>query len=495
MKKHRRVPVGITMSDNGKVQAKRYERIVRLATEGIWTVDSNGLTDFINEQGAAMLGYSPEDMLGRPLSDFVYHEDKEMLELAPDRIKRGESGRFEVRMPRKDGSEVWLMVSTSPMIGADGRFCGALSMASDITERKRMEERLRESEERYRLLIEHAPTGIYEIDFRAPRFTSVNDVMARQTGYSRDELLSINPLDILDIDSRRKFLERVRRSSSGKDIDESVDYTIIRKDGRRMDVTLNAMLRFEEGKVVGAFVIAHDITERKNYENEIERSNAELQQFAYVASHDLQEPLRMVSIYLGLLEKKFGGELSPQAREFVGVAVEGAERMRHLIDDLLTYSRIESPRNAFSPVDMNEVVAAVLSELRVPISESEAEVIIYPLSIVNADETQMKQLMSNLIANALKFRGSSKPRIEISAITYGDDLVFSIKDNGIGIDPRYHEQLFQMFSRLHTRDEYPGTGIGLAIAKKIVERHGGRIWVESEVDRGSTFFFSLPARE
>jgi len=483
------------MVDPSSVQAKRYERIVKLATEGIWTVDEKGLTDFINEQGAAILGYRPEEMLGRPLSDFVYPEDRAMLESVPEKIRQGESGRFEVRMPRKDGSEAWLLVSTSPMIGEDGRFRGALSMATDITERKRMEERLKESEERYRLLIQYAPTGIFEVDFSGPRFTSVNDVMSRATGYSRDELLAMNPLDLLDDESKLKFEERMRKTIRGEEVDSTVDYTVIGKDGRRIDVTLNTMIIYRDGRPAGAFVVVHDITERKRYEEDIKRSNEELEQFAYVASHDLQEPLRMVTMYLGLLTRKFGEDLPPQAKEYVSTAVEGSLRMKELIDDLLEFSRIGSRITEPDEVDMNQVMEEVKHDLHVAIAERNAEVAVSELPVVRADGPQMKQLMTNLISNAIKFhRDDERPLVTVSARRAGGVHVFSVRDNGIGIDPKYREKLFKMFQRLHTRDEYPGTGIGLAISKKIVERHGGKIWFESELGKGTTFHFTIPAR-
>jgi PAS domain S-box-containing protein len=226
---------------------------------------------------------------------------------------------------------------------------------------------------------------------------------------------------------------------------------------------------------------------------ELKRSNEELQQFAYVASHDLQEPLRTITSYLRLLDKKFGSELSPQAKEFVCFAMDGSLRMKELIDDLLQYSRIDSNIFERSEIDMNRVAMTIEDDLRVKIDETGAEVTVNILPALRADKTQMKQLLTNLISNAIKFRGSQIPRIEVSAVAYENEYVFSVKDNGIGIDPRYQDKLFKMFSRLHTRDEYPGTGIGLAISKKIVDRHGGRIWFESEPGRGTTFFFTIPA--
>jgi light-regulated signal transduction histidine kinase (bacteriophytochrome) len=248
----------------------------------------------------------------------------------------------------------------------------------------------------------------------------------------------------------------------------------------------------ENGNVVRWFGTNTDITEQMSNEENLARSNAELQQFAYVASHDLQEPLRMVISYTGLLNKKHGGELSEEAKHYMEYVNEGAERMRELVNDLLQYSRIDSQSEPFTLVDMNLVANKVVSSLKIAIEECKAEVVIESLPVVMADETQMSQLLQNLISNAIKFRGPEAPRVEVASWEGAREWTISVKDNGIGIAPKYQDKLFQMFQRLHNRDEYPGTGIGLAIAKKIVERHGGRIWLDSDGKTGSTFFFTMP---
>jgi light-regulated signal transduction histidine kinase (bacteriophytochrome) len=250
-------------------------------------------------------------------------------------------------------------------------------------------------------------------------------------------------------------------------------------------------LRDSEGKVIGVLGTYEDITEQKRNEEDLARSNDELQQFAYVASHDLQEPLRMVMSYLALLNKKYSEELSPQAKQYLSTAVEGAERMRELINDLLDFSRVETKRQEFISVDMEMVVRSVVDDLHLAVHEADAEVVIDPLPTVMADERQMKQLLTNLLSNAIKYRGADPPRIRVFAQSRVNEFVFGVQDNGIGIAPQYHEVVFKMFQRLQTKDEYPGTGIGLAISKKIVDRHGGQIWVESEEGRGATFYFSL----
>jgi signal transduction histidine kinase len=225
---------------------------------------------------------------------------------------------------------------------------------------------------------------------------------------------------------------------------------------------------------------------------ELERSNRELEQFAYVASHDLQEPLRMVSSYTQMLEKRYGDKLDQDGRDFINYAVDGARRMQRLINDLLEFSRVSTRGKKLEPVDANEVLGAVRSNLSATIDEAGALVTNETLPTVVADPTQLGQLFQNLIGNAIKFRGSDPPRVHIATKEEAGEWVFSVKDNGIGIESEYFNRIFVIFQRLHVAAEYPGTGIGLAVCKRIVERHGGRIWVESEPGQGATFFFSLP---
>lgn len=226
---------------------------------------------------------------------------------------------------------------------------------------------------------------------------------------------------------------------------------------------------------------------------DLERSNAELERFAYVASHDLQEPLRMVSSYTQLLEKRYKDKLDANAHDFINYAVDGAKRMQNLINDLLTYSRVGTRGKLFEPTDCKAVFDAAIANLDAAIKENKAKVTYDPLPMVMSDEGQLVQLFQNLIGNAIKFHGKKPPRVHVSARPDGDKWVFSIKDNGIGIDPQYFERIFIIFQRLHS-EGYPGTGTGLAIAKRIVERHGGRIWIESAPDKGSTFHFTIPMK-
>ena len=249
-------------------------------------------------------------------------------------------------------------------------------------------------------------------------------------------------------------------------------------------------------------LVEDQLTERQRAQEELAqqaqvlaRSNAELQQFAYVASHDLQEPLRMVTSYTQLLQKRYQTKLDADADEFIGYAVDGATRMQALINDLLAYSRVGTQGKEFQATDCEAIVDRSLANLQAAVEESGAVVTHVPLPTVMADASQLGQVFQNLMGNALKYRGERPPELHVGAERTNGQWLFSVEDNGIGIDPDYAERIFLVFQRLHSKEEYPGTGIGLAVCKKVVVRHGGRIWVESKPGNGATFYFTIPTGE
>ncbi len=301
-----------------------------------------------------------------------------------------------------------------------------------------------------------------------------------------------------DIPELRHLLEQiVSKNNSFDDYEVTYDLEGI---GQRM-MLLNALRMHSEADKNQMILLAiEDITERKQAEKlrqtveELARSNRDLEQFAYAASHDLQEPLRMVASYVQLLERRYKDKLDSDAKEYIAFAVDGATRMQKLINDLLIYSRVSSRGKKLKQADFASALEEAMANLRVSIEDSGTVITYDKLPEIHADESQLIQLLQNLIDNAIKFRSEDVPRIHISARENQNEWLFSVEDNGIGIDPQYAERIFVIFQRLHDKESYPGTGIGLAICKKIVERHGGRIWVESDPSKGSTFFFTIPMR-
>jgi PAS domain S-box-containing protein len=277
------------------------------------------------------------------------------------------------------------------------------------------------------------------------------------------------------------------------------DLTALRADGQAFPIEASISQTDVRGRKLFT-VILRDVTERKRAQaalqqttEDLKRSNRDLEQFAYVASHDLQEPLRAVGGYVKLLEHRFSDKLDAKARGYIAGAFDGATRMERLIGDLLAFSRVATRGDAFLPADLEDALGQALRNLEAGIDSARATVVHDRLPSLSVDAGQVRQLFQNLIGNALKFHGEQPPKIHIGAQRQEGRWVFSVRDNGIGIEPQYYERIFQIFQRLHTRKDYPGTGIGLAICKKIVERHGGTIWVESQPGQGATFYFSIPA--
>lgn len=364
----------------------------------------------------------------------------------------------------------------------------------DITERKLADEELRAAEERYRLLVDGVKDyGIFMLDSDG-RISTWNEGAQRQKGYNASEVLGRDSSIFYPKEERAArwdlhLLETAIREGSVRD-----EGWRERKDGSRIwaEVVITA-LRDQHGNLLGYSNCSRDLTERKKIEDDLRRSNAELQQFAYVASHDLQEPLRMVASFTQLLAQRYQGKLDKDADEFIGYAVDGARRMQHLIDDLLAYSRVGTRAKDPKICSADDLLQAALRQLTVAIEESGAVVRASHLPRILGDDLQITSVFQNLIGNAIKFRAPNvPPLVEIAATQSGAEWIFSVKDNGIGIEPRHFERVFQVFQRLQTRESYPGNGIGLAICRKIVERHGGRIWLESQPGRGTTFFFTIP---
>ena len=360
----------------------------------------------------------------------------------------------------------------------------------------RAEEAQRQSEERYRGLVELSPEAVFVN--RNDRIVLVNPAALQLFGASRaEQLLGTSPFELFHPDYHALVRERVGKMLAGQRV-PVIEEKIVRLDGVAVDVEVWGSPVTDQGE--GAVqVLLRDITERKRAQaalqrtsDDLKRSNRDLEQFAYVASHDLQEPLRAIGGYVKLLEHRFPDKLDTKARDYIAGAFDGATRMERLISDLLAFSRVAVRGDAFLPADLEDALGQALRNLEAGINSAQATVAHDPLPTLSVDAGQIRQLFQNLIGNALKFHSEQPPRIHIGTLRQDGRWVFSVRDNGIGIDPQYYEKIFQIFQRLHTRKNYPGTGIGLAICKKIVERHGGTIWVESHPGQGATFYFSIP---
>lgn len=376
----------------------------------------------------------------------------------------------------------------------------------NITDRKRAEIALRDSEERFRAIFEQAAVGIAKTAL-CGQFMRVNPGFCQIVRYAESELLQQNWQAITHPDDIEADREYVSSLLSGNIQTFSLEKRLVCKDEavRWANVTVSAM-RDAKGTPQYLICAIEDISERKlvqellqasldtqtRYAQELTRSNAELEQFSYVASHDLQAPLSTIAGYAQLLEKRCHNQLDAQGNKFIRNIVNSCGRMQALIDDLLEYSRVGRSEKPFDVIDCNLVFEDACANLQLAIRQDQASVTRGDLPRVRGDSFQLLQLFQNLIANAIKYRSSEAPMVHVGASRQGDSWVFSVQDNGIGIAEQYHPRIFQLFQRLHSQKQYSGTGIGLAICQRIVDRHGGRLWVESEPNRGSTFYFSIP---
>ncbi len=380
------------------------------------------------------------------------------------------------------------------------------SLKTSLIERNKAEKSLKRSYAFTKTVLDSMNDAISLIDVRDFRIIGVNSVFLKEYGLSDES--EVVGKHCYEITHRRRdvcaapddICPLAETVKSGKHF--AVDHVHYDSHGEKKFVEVSTSpIKDEDGQVVQVVHVAKDITGRKRAEEErellladIARSNKELEQFAYVASHDLREPLRMVSSFVQLLEQKYKGQLDDKADKYIRFAVDGADRMQKLIEGLLAYSRITRGAAQFGPVDTNRIFSLAVSNLSASIQECSALVNKDDLPMVLGDETQLLQLFQNLIGNAVKYRRPrTQPHVHISSAREGTHYVFSVRDNGIGIEPDSYDRIFQIFQRLHSHDEYAGAGIGLAVCKRIVERHHGRIWIESAPGKGSTFYFTVPA--
>jgi PAS domain S-box-containing protein len=470
----------------------RYRDLVENSEGIIFTNDLDGNILSANRAMAGALGYEPADVIGYPITEFIAPDARHLVSVYLDELRTTGVSRGLVRVWTSTEEErVWAYASSRA--DPPGEQSIVRVTAQDITRRFRAEQALKESEDRFRHLSDSAFEAI--VVHENGVVTEANRAFGRMYGYEPHEVPGLRLADLVAPESLETVMEHIRSGS-----EEPYDAVGLRSDGSRVILETVGRTMQYRGRTMRVTAL-HDITERKQAEaelarqaEELARSNQELQQFAYVASHDLQEPLRMVASYTQLLARRYQGQLDERADQYIHYAVDGANRMKQLIDDLLTYSRVGTGGKDLGPVACREVLDTVLSNLQIAIAEAGATVTHDPLPEVTGDASQLGQLFQNLIGNAIKFRGEQPPRVHIAVCRDQDAWKFGVRDNGIGIDPKHFERIFLMFQRLHVRSEYPGTGIGLALCRRIVERHGGRLWLESRPGAGTVFWFTLLAR-
>jgi PAS domain S-box-containing protein len=494
------------LSESKEAGAK-YRGLLEAAPDAMVVVNQRGEIVLLNLQAEKHFGYSRDELIKQPVTNIIPQGFAERLiadgtRTAAEALAQQIGTGIELSGRRKDGSDFPIEIMLSPLENAEGILVTAA--IRDISVRKQAEMHLAQMEGRYRGLLEAAPEAMVLVK-KGGEIVLVNLQAERQFGYRRDELVG-QPVKKIIPDG---LGERLVADALGfaeheatHQVRAGIELSGRRKDGSEVPIEiLLSPLESAEGTLVTMAI--RDITARKKTEQrllrmveDLHRSNEELGQFAYIASHDLQEPLRMVASYTQLLAKRYKGKLDADADEFISFAVDGANRMQLLIQDLLVYSRAGTKGKDLASTSSDEALGQAIVNLRGAIEESGALVTHDPLPNVLADEGQLIQLFQNLVGNAIKYQPSGIPRVHISSRKDADQKwSFSVQDNGLGIESKYFERIFGMFQRLHKREEFAGTGIGLAICKKIVERHGGRISVESQLGQGSTFRFALAGSE
>jgi PAS domain S-box-containing protein len=488
--------------------AQRHADLIAASPAGIWQTDAQGASTFVSAQWSRITGITPEAALGYGWADGLHPDDRERIFADWNEVARSDARNYnsEFRFMRPDGKVSWVQSQAVAEIGSDGRISGWIGSITDISERKAAEQALQNERQQLSNILWGTGVGTWEWNVQTGE-TRFNERWAELVGYTLDELAPVNIdtwMRLAHPDDLTQSGELLARHFSGKSDHYECEARMHHKDGHWIWVLDRGKLvsRTPEGQPEWMAGTHWEITERKQAAEALHQkaealvsSNAELEQFAYVASHDLRQPLRMVNSYVQMLERRLAATLDDETREMMHFATDGAKRMDQMLVSLLEYSRVGRKGEPLAPQSSRAGVDEALLFLTPAIKEARATVRVagdWPEVLVSRDE--FTRLWQNLIGNAVKYRAPDRnPEIDITVTAEADGWRFCVADNGIGIEPGQSERLFKVFQRLHTRDQYEGAGIGLAVARKIVERHGGRIWVESEgKDRGCHFYFTLP---
>jgi PAS domain S-box-containing protein len=494
----------------------KYRGLLEAAPDAMVVVNQRGEIVLLNVQAEKQFGYSRDELVGQKVKNIIPEGFAERLiadatRSTAEALAQQMGMGIELSGRRKDGSEFPIEIMLSPLESAEGILVTAA--IRDISVRQAAEKHLVQMESRYRGLLEAAPDAMVVVN-QGGEIVLVNVQAEKQFGYSRDELVGQKVKNIIPEGFAERLIADATRSTAealAQQMGMGIELSGRRKDGGEFPIEIMlSPLESAEGILVTAAI--RNISARKKSEEDnaelerrveertkqlgvanqvLEQSNVELKQFAYVASHDLQSPLRSISGFVQLLQLEYEGKLDEQAQDWIRRTVHSIEQMQTLIRDLLSYSRVDARSRPFTQIPFVEIVNDALTLLDSSIHDSGAQVTWDTLPVIMGDRSQLVQLVQNLIGNGLNYRGDQPPRIHVSAERRGAEWMFSVRDNGIGIDPKYHEQIFEIFKRLHDQKEYPGTGIGLAVCRRVVNRHGGKIWVESEPGHGSTFCFTI----
>jgi two-component system CheB/CheR fusion protein len=485
---------------------KRFRALIENMSDGIVLNDENSNILYQSPSVSRILGYTLDERKQKPVINYIHEDDKEDFKKLYENLANspGRPLPFQFRFKHRNGNYIWLEGVVTNLLH-DRNVNGYVANYRDISERKEAEEKLRHERYLLRTLIDNLPVYIYIKDTQLRHVINNKANVELIGAANEEETIGKTVLDYFDTTSALEFMQADRKVlESGMPVLGLEEKIIGHTNEVRWLLTSKIPL-IEHNQTVGLVGISQDITERKKAElvlnelnaslatqaSKLAASNTELERFAYVASHDLQEPLRMVRSFLQLLKKKYEGQLDDKAREYIDFAVDGSERMKKLIMDLLEYSRVGFVPTKFELINMNEVVQRTLQILHESIKSSGAEIRVNHLPSVYGIKTQLEQVVLNLITNALKYRKEGTPIITIQAEEGSTHWKFSISDNGIGIEPRFFDKIFIIFQRLNNHSEQRGSGLGLAICKKIVEGHKGTIWVDSKMDSGSTFCFTV----
>lgn len=475
---------------------QRFRAFADTAPAMLWIADVAASCSFVSRGWYDYTGQDEQAALGFGWLDAVHPDDRaEAKRVIMEVTSRREAYAQDFRLRRADGEYRWALNSGRPRFDARGDFAGYAGSVMDIHERKRaaLESSLLGA------IVDSCDDAIVSKDLTGV-ITSWNRGAERLFGYTAAEAIGQSVSMLIPAERLQEEPTILAQLRLGQRVDH-FETIRVRKDGSRLNISLTiSPVKDADGRIVGASKVARDITESVRNEQALreanialERANADLQQFAYSASHDLQEPLRMVAAFSQLLRRKFAGELGPEGDEYIGYTIEGAVRMDSLLRDLRMYTQVSTTEAALlHEVDADAVLDKALGNLEISIKESGASIRRTALPQVRIHEFQLQQVFQNLIANAIRYRGGLPPQIDVSCSREDSHWLFSVKDNGIGIDPQFNQQIFGIFKRLHSASEYPGTGMGLAICRLVIERAGGRIWVDSKLGEGATFCFTIP---